>query len=171
MTGTTICGNRAPAAARKRVAFRADAAFERPAIYERLDTGWATPSASRPTELGAGGRGHLFCSPGRPSLQATLSAKRYHIRTDTWTTPDGLWRRSSTASLEQPSVCVSHEASTVLAWRCALLNSGPEYVRATVSATGRSGGLGIGFQNGKSRSHVNCSFRLTGRQRRQPYPG
>jgi hypothetical protein len=76
-------------AARKRVAFRADAAFARPAIYEALETrgvGYAIRiPANRNLELAV--EDILFCSPGRPSLKPLVRYKSIQDQADTWTTP------------------------------------------------------------------------------------
>jgi hypothetical protein len=76
-------------AARKRVAFRADAAFARPAIYEALETrgvGYAIRiPANRNLELAV--EDILFCSPGRPSLKPLVRYKSIQYQADTWTTP------------------------------------------------------------------------------------
>jgi hypothetical protein len=72
----------------QRVAFRADAAFARPAIYEALETrgvGYAIRiPAKRHLELEI--EDLLFRSPGRPSQKPVVRYKSFHYQADSWTT-------------------------------------------------------------------------------------
>ncbi len=72
----------------QRVAFRADAAFARPEIYEALEArgvGYAIGiPANRNLELEI--EDILFRSPGRPSRKPLISYKSFHYQADSWTT-------------------------------------------------------------------------------------
>ena len=72
----------------QRVAFRADAAFARPAIYEALETrgvGYAIRiPANKNLELAI--EDILFRSPGRPSRKPLIRYKSFHYQADSWTT-------------------------------------------------------------------------------------
>ena len=72
----------------KRVAFRADAAFARPAIYEALEArgvGYAIRSpANKKLELAI--EDVLFRSPGRPSRTPLVRYKSFQYQADNWTT-------------------------------------------------------------------------------------
>ena len=73
----------------QRVAFRADATFARPAIYEALETrdvGYAIRiPANKHLELAI--EDLLFRSPGRPSRKPLIRYKSFHYQADSWTTP------------------------------------------------------------------------------------
>ena len=70
------------------VAFRADAAFARPAIYEALETrdvGYAIRiPANKNLELAI--EDILFRSPGRPSRKPLVRYKSFQYQADSWTT-------------------------------------------------------------------------------------
>ena len=72
----------------KRVAFRADAAFARPAIYEALEArgvGYAIRiPANKQLELAI--EDVLFRSPGRPSRTPLVRYKSFQYQADSWTT-------------------------------------------------------------------------------------
>ena len=72
----------------KRVAFRADAAFARPAIYEALEArgvGYAIRiPANKKLELAI--EDVLFRSPGRPSRTPLVRYKSFQYQADSWTT-------------------------------------------------------------------------------------
>jgi len=72
----------------QRVAFRADAAFARPEIYEALEArgvGYAIRiPANRHLELAI--EDILFRSPGRPSCKPLVRYKSVHYQADSWTT-------------------------------------------------------------------------------------
>jgi hypothetical protein len=71
-----------------RVAFRADAAFARPAIYEALEArgvGYAIRiQANKVLEVEI--EDILFRSPGRPSRKPLVRYKSFHYQADSWTT-------------------------------------------------------------------------------------
>jgi hypothetical protein len=71
------------------VAFRADAAFARPAIYEALETRGVQYAiripANKNLELAI--EDLLFRSPGRPSRKPLIRYKSFHYQADSWTTP------------------------------------------------------------------------------------
>ena len=73
----------------RRVAFRADAAFARPAIYEALEArgvGYAIRiPANKNLELAI--EDILLRSPGRPSRKPLIRYKSFHYQADSWTTP------------------------------------------------------------------------------------
>ena len=73
----------------QRVAFRADAAFARPAIYEALEArgvGYAIRiPANKNLELAI--EDLLFRSPGRPSRKPLIRYKSFQYQADSWTTP------------------------------------------------------------------------------------
>ena len=73
----------------RRWAFRADAAFARPAIYEALETrgvGYAIRiPANKNLELAI--EDVLFRSPGRPSRKPLVRYKSFHYQADSWITP------------------------------------------------------------------------------------
>ena len=73
----------------QRVAFRADAAFARPAIYEALEArgvGYAIRiPANKKLELAI--EDVLFRSPGRPSRTPLVRYKSVQYQADSWTTP------------------------------------------------------------------------------------
>ena len=73
----------------QRVAFRADAAFARPAIYEALETrsvGYAIRiPANKNLELEI--EDLLFRSPGRPSHKPLVRYKSFRYQAESWTTP------------------------------------------------------------------------------------
>jgi hypothetical protein len=72
----------------RRVVFRADAAFARPAIYEALETrnvGYAIRiQANKNLELAI--EDLLFRSPGRPSRKPLIRYKSFNYQADSWTT-------------------------------------------------------------------------------------
>ena len=73
----------------QRVAFRADAAFARPAIYEALEARGVQYAiripANKNLELAIE---DLLCrSPGRPSLKPLIRYKSFQYQADSWTTP------------------------------------------------------------------------------------
>ena len=71
----------------QRVAFRADAAFARPAIYEALEArgvGYAIRiPANKKLELAI--EDVLFRSPGRPSPKPLVRYRSFHYQADSWT--------------------------------------------------------------------------------------
>ena len=73
----------------QRVAFRADAAFARPAIYEALEARGVQYAiripANKNLELAI--EDLLFRSPGRPSLKPLIRYKSFQYQADSWTTP------------------------------------------------------------------------------------
>ena len=73
----------------QRVAFRADAAFARPAIYEALEARGVEYAiripANKNLELAI--EDLLFRSPGRPSRKPLVRYKSFHYQADSWTTP------------------------------------------------------------------------------------
>ena len=73
----------------RRVAFRADAAFARPAIYEALEARGVQYAiripANKNLELAV--EDILFRSPGRPSLKPLIRYKRFQYQADSWSTP------------------------------------------------------------------------------------
>ena len=73
----------------KHVAFRADAAFARSAIYEALEARGVQYAiripANKNLELAV--EDILFRSPGRPSLKPLVRYKSFQYQADTWTTP------------------------------------------------------------------------------------
>ena len=73
----------------QRVAFRADAAFARPAIYETLEArgvGYAIRiPANKKLELAI--EDVLFRSPGRPSRTPLVRYKSFYYQADSWATP------------------------------------------------------------------------------------
>ena len=72
----------------QRVAFRADAAFAKPEIYEALETRGVPYAiripANKNLELAI--EDVLFRSPGRPSLKPLVRYKSFHYQADSWTT-------------------------------------------------------------------------------------
>ena len=72
-----------------RVAFRADAAFARPAIYEALETRGVEYAiripANKNLELEI--EDILFRSPGRPSRKPLVRYKSFQYQADSWATP------------------------------------------------------------------------------------
>ena len=76
-------------AAGRRVAFRADAAFARPAIYDTLeqrDVDYAIRMpANKSLELEI--EDILFRPPGRPSCKPLVRFKSFHYQAKSWTTP------------------------------------------------------------------------------------
>jgi hypothetical protein len=72
----------------QRVAFRADAAFATPEIYEALETRGVPYAiripANKNLELAI--EDVLFRSPGRPSLKPLVRYKSFHYQADSWTT-------------------------------------------------------------------------------------
>ena len=72
----------------KRVAFRADAAFARPAIYEALEARGVSYAiripANKKLELAI--EDVLFRSPGRPSRTPRVRYKSFQYQADSWTT-------------------------------------------------------------------------------------
>lgn len=73
----------------KRVAFRADAAFAKPEIYEALETRGVPYAiripANKNLELAI--EDILFRSPGRPSRKPLIRYKSFQYQADSWTTP------------------------------------------------------------------------------------
>jgi hypothetical protein len=73
----------------QRVAFRADAAFARPAIYEALETRGVEYAiripANKNLELAI--EDLLFRSPGRPSRKPLVRYQGFQYQADSWTTP------------------------------------------------------------------------------------
>ena len=73
----------------QRVAFRADAAFARPAIYEALEARGVQYAiripANKNLELAI--EDLLFRSPGRPSLKPLIRYQSFQYQADSWTTP------------------------------------------------------------------------------------
>jgi hypothetical protein len=72
----------------QRVAFRADAAFARPAIYEALEARGVEYAIRIPINknLELATEDLLFRSPGRPSLKRLVRYKSFHYQADSWTT-------------------------------------------------------------------------------------
>ena len=72
----------------KRVAFRADAAFARPAIYEALDARGVQYAIRMPANknLELEIEGLLFCSPGRPSHKPSVRYKSFRYQAESWAT-------------------------------------------------------------------------------------
>ena len=97
-------------AAGTQVAFRADAAFARPAIYETLEArgvGYAIRiPANKNLELAI--EDVLFRSPGRPSRTPLVRYKSFHYQARAGPTPDGSWRKSSIT----PASCFRVSASS-----------------------------------------------------------
>jgi Transposase DDE domain group 1 len=73
----------------QRVAFRADAAFARPAIYEALEARGVQYAIRIPANnnLELAVEDILFRSPGRPSLKPLIRYKSFQYQADSWTTP------------------------------------------------------------------------------------
>jgi DDE family transposase len=73
----------------QRVAFRADAAFARPAIYEALEARGVQYAIRIPANnnLELAVEDILFRSPGRPSLKPLIRYKSFQYQADNWTTP------------------------------------------------------------------------------------
>src|SRR6202162_1815352 len=73
----------------QRVAFRADAAFARPEIYEALEARGVQYAVRIPANknLELAIEDILFRSPGRPSLKPLIRDKSFHYQADSWTTP------------------------------------------------------------------------------------
>ena len=71
-----------------RVAFRADAAFARPAIYEALEARGVQYAIRMPANknLELEIEDILFRSPGRPSLKPLVRYKSFQYQADSWTT-------------------------------------------------------------------------------------
>ena len=73
----------------QRVAFRADAAFARPAIYEALEARGVQYAiripANKNLELAI--EDLRFRSPGRPSLKPLIRYQSFQYQADSWTTP------------------------------------------------------------------------------------
>ena len=73
----------------QRVAFRADAAFAKPEIYEALETRGVSYAiripANKTLELAI--EDVLFRSPGRPSRKPLVRYKSFRYQADSWTTP------------------------------------------------------------------------------------
>ncbi len=73
----------------RRVAFRADAAFARPQIYEALEARGVQYAiripANKNLELAI--EDVLFRPPGRPSLERLVRYKSFQYQADSWTTP------------------------------------------------------------------------------------
>ena len=76
-------------AAGARVAFRADAAFAKPEIYEGLEARGVTYAiripANKTLELAI--EDILFRGPGRPSRKPVVQYKSFQYQADSWTTP------------------------------------------------------------------------------------
>ena len=72
----------------KRVAFRADAAFARPAIYEALDARGVQYAIRMPANknLELEIEDLLFCSPGRPSHKPSVRYKSFRYQAESWAT-------------------------------------------------------------------------------------
>jgi len=72
-----------------RVAFRADAAFARPEVYEALEARGVQYviriPANKDLELAI--EDLLFRSPGRPSRNPLVRYKSFYYQADSWTTP------------------------------------------------------------------------------------
>ena len=75
----------------QRVAFRADAAFARPAIYEALETRGVEYAIRIPAnkDLELEIEDLLFRAPGRPSLKPLVRYKSFQYQADSWTTGSG----------------------------------------------------------------------------------
>lgn len=73
----------------KRVAFRADAAFAKPAIYDALEQRDAAYAISIPANksLELEIEDILFRPPGRPSRAPLVRYKSFRYRAESWTTP------------------------------------------------------------------------------------
>ena len=73
----------------QRVAFRADAAFARPAIYEALETRGVGYAIRIPANKIWNWRSkkNLFRSPGRPSRKPLVRYKSFQYQAESWTTP------------------------------------------------------------------------------------
>ena len=76
-------------AAGRRVAFRADAAFARPAIYEGLERRDVAYAIRMPTNknLELAVEDILFRRPGRPSCKPLVRYKSFRYQAKSWTTP------------------------------------------------------------------------------------
>src|SRR5882762_76914 len=115
-------------AARKRVAFRADAAFARPAIYEALETrgvGYAIRiPANRNLELAV--EDILFAHRDGRASSRSSATRVFSIRRTPGRRPDGLWRRSSTtsASCSRAWASSSRISCSPIARSCASITSG-----------------------------------------------
>ena len=72
-----------------RVAFRADAAFARPEVYEALEARGVQYAIRIPASknLERAIEDLLFRSPGRPSRTPLVRYKSFHYQADSWTTP------------------------------------------------------------------------------------
>jgi hypothetical protein len=72
----------------QRVAFRADAAFARPEIYQALETRGIQYAIRIPANnnLELAIEDLLFRSPGRPSRTPLVRYKSFHYQADSWTT-------------------------------------------------------------------------------------
>ena len=73
----------------KRVAFRADAAFAKPEIYDALETRNVDYAIRMPANknLELEIEDLLFRPPGRPSCKALVRYKSFHYQAKSWTTP------------------------------------------------------------------------------------
>ena len=73
----------------QRVAFRADAAFARPAIYEALEARSVQYAIRIPANnhLELAVEDILFRSPGRPSLKPLIRYKSFQYQANSWTMP------------------------------------------------------------------------------------
>ena len=95
----------------QRVAFRADAAFARPAIYEALEARGVQYAiripANKNLELAI--EDLLFRAPGRPSLKPLIRYKSFQYQADSWTTP-----RRVVATVEHHGVEFIGESGRVL---------------------------------------------------------
>jgi Transposase DDE domain group 1 len=94
----------------QRVAFRADAAFARPAIYEALEARGVQYAIRIPANnhLELAVEDILFQPPGRPSLKPLIRYKSFSIRRRAGPRPDGSWRKSNTT----PASCSRASASS-----------------------------------------------------------
>ena len=93
----------------QRVAFRAKAAFARPAIYEALEARGVQYAIRIPANnnLELAVEDILFRSPGRPSLSRSFGTKVSSIRRTAGPRPDESWRKSNTT----PASCSRASAS------------------------------------------------------------
>jgi hypothetical protein len=73
----------------QRVAFRADAAFAKPEIYEALETRGVQYAVRMPTNknLELAIEDVLFRLPGRPSREPLVLSKSFTYQAESWTTP------------------------------------------------------------------------------------
>jgi hypothetical protein len=94
----------------QRGAFRADAAFARPAIYEALEARGVQYAIRIPANnhLELAVEDILFRSPGRPASSRSIGTKASSIRRTAGPRTDGSWRKSNTT----PASCSRASASS-----------------------------------------------------------